>query len=201
MLKLLTMVAVMSVPTLAAAQTPPSAPPETTTPTEIRFRHARGGPGSAGADARRRRSSRSRRPSCKTLHPYVPNKAEQIFERHRHHPAGWPLAVASLLRERVFGRRLHPGRRPRQLCERLQLHRRARQLHDPGLQARRSRVRRAADVQPPRPICRCSAAGARQRRSASTASGRTPRTTIAPTISSSSRTARRSFTIFPTRRS
>ena len=55
----------------------------------------------------------------------------------------------------------------------------ARQLHDPGLQAHRGGVHRAAAVPSPRLACRFSAAGARRPRSASTASAWTPRWTTA----------------------
>ena len=58
--------------------------------------------------------------------------------------------MASLLRQRLFGRRVHARGGPCQLRQRLQLHRRARQLFDRRLQACRSGVRRAAHVQPAR---------------------------------------------------
>ena len=116
--------------------------------------------------------------------------------------ASWSAAcpLAPVLRQRVLGRRLHARRRLRASRQPVQPDRRARQLHHPWLQARRSGVHRPASVQPARQRCRCSAAGARRRRSASTASASTRRKTTARTTASSSRTRRRSSTLWPTRR-
>ena len=59
-------------------------------------------------------------------------------------------ALASVLRERVLGWRLHTRRRFRATREPVQLVRRARQLYDHGVQAGRSRVQRPSFVPPPR---------------------------------------------------
>ena len=100
--------------------------------------------------------------------------------------------VASLLRQRLFGRRVHARGGPKQLRQRLQLHRRARQLHDHRLQACRGGVRRAAHVQPartsvgPRRVARGDPGRLLRHRD------RTARRTIAPTTCSNSPTPRRS---------
>ena len=127
----------------------------------------------------------------KTLHPYVPARAEAIMNQAedilqqgglRWHPffesaysgGGFTLGVG-------YARFVSP----------LQHHRRARQLHDHRTTSasRSSSSRRVCSTAAAR--CRCSAAGARRRRSASTASARTRRRTTARTTTSSSRTPRR----------
>ena len=183
-LKLCVMAALAAASTTAAAAQ--TAPPDSC--------EATGADTAQSAPASSRQAAIEQEQAAKVSNaaPLHPNKAERIFRAGRHRPGGRHAAVAPLLRQRLFGRRLHAWRRPRDLRERLQLHRRARQLL-------RSRTTSA-----PRPSssrrgcstagrnCRCSAAGARRRRSASTASARTRRTTIAPTTCFSSRTAARS---------
>ncbi len=85
-----------------------------------------------------------------TLHPYVPIKGERIFNRLDTIIAGGGAEVASVLHERVFGRRLHAGRGLQPLREQLQHDRRARQLYPHRLQTRRGRVPGTAHLQPPR---------------------------------------------------
>ncbi len=112
------------------------------------------------------------------LHPYVLNKDGTLLRQARHDPRGrWPR-LAPVLRKRVFGRRLHARRSAirttsaattRSTC--------AAATRSPATSAPRSSSSRRACSTAAR-SCRCSAAGARRRRSASTASGRIPRRTI-----------------------
>jgi hemolysin activation/secretion protein len=78
MLKLLTIVAVMSIPTLAAAQAPPSAPPETTTPTEIRSDRSEADQ-AAQEPTRQAAIEQEQSAKFKAQRPYAPNRGEQIF--------------------------------------------------------------------------------------------------------------------------
>ena len=59
----------------------------------------------------------------KNLKPYIPNKGERLFQRLDTIIAGGTLRMASVLRQRLFGRRVHARSGPCQLRQRLQLHR------------------------------------------------------------------------------
>ena len=129
-----------------------------------------------------------------TLHPYVPNKAEGVFDRLDKVLEGGGLTWHPFFESAYSGGGLHARRRLHALRQRLQHARRARQLS-------RSRATSASRPSSSRRACstaaarsRCSAAGARRRRSASTGSARTRRWTTGPTTASSSRTGRRSST-------
>ncbi len=184
------MVALLALPAPGLAQAPPGDPPEASSPA----------PQGAQPPTRQAAIEQEQAAKVPTLHPYVPNKAERIFERIDTILAGRHAAVAPVLRERLLGRRLHAGRRPRQLRERLQPHRRR-------AAATRSRATSASRSSSSRrgcstaaASCRCSAAGARRRRSASTGSARTRRRTTARTTSFQQPYGSALFTLFPTRR-
>ena len=169
------------------------------------------------APARLRGSWHHGRPGIRTGHPAGRNRTGSSREGHTpgavrdqqgrtpDRQAGssprWRTArPASLLRERLLWRRLHARRRVYAHAEHLQHDRRPWQLHDRRLQARRGRVRRTAPLQAPRPALDRSAAGAKRRRSASTAWEPRRRRTTARTTASSNPTRRPSSRSRPTRR-
>ena len=81
--------------------------------------------------------------------PVRPGQGRTRDEQSRRHP-GQRADLASVLRERLPGRRLSVRRRLQAAREPVQRARRARQLHVQRLQARGGRVPRAAPVPPPR---------------------------------------------------
>ena len=137
---------------------------------------------------------------AKTLHPYVPNKAERFAGQGRGHPDRRQAALHPFFESAYSGGGFTLGAGLRASREPATTRRRARQLHDLGLQASRGRVHRRRACSTAAARCRSSAAGAKRRRSASTASGPTRRKTTARTTRFQQPYGSALLTLRPTRR-